>query len=165
MSKTVRGVCSGIVFDGMPTLRHLSLLANRDGGWCGSSSSRNGRQNSSVRVRPPCPLRREALLIRLTRPAFVSRVRAVVGGGEVRPTEPWWTPGPHAGPAPHPTGVRWHDRSPAVHPLPPSDPAPRSRSKGLRRPPPVWPGRAPILHVALPSAGAGQTPPARLASR
>src|ERR1019366_3852921 len=110
----------------MPTLRHLSLWANRGGEWCGSSSSRYGRQNSSVHVRPPCPLRRVALSIRPTRPALVSRVRAVVGGGEVRPTEPWWPPDPHAGPAPHPTGVRWHDRSPPVHPPPPRGPAPRS---------------------------------------
>jgi hypothetical protein len=31
------------------SLRRLSRLANRDGGWCGSSSAGHGRQNSSVR--------------------------------------------------------------------------------------------------------------------
>ena len=48
------------------------------------SSSWHGWQNNPVRARPPCPLRRVALSMRPTRPALVSHVRAVVGGGAVR---------------------------------------------------------------------------------
>ena len=106
-----------------------------------------------------------APLVERFQPALVFPVRAATGGGAVRPTGPWPPRCPRARLAPNPRDVGWHDRSPAVGLSPAHGRGPGSRSKALRRPPPVWPGRAPSRRVALPSAVVGQTPPGRPASR